>query len=108
MGKFQPNDVGIQRTLKHIISSEAAIWFMKQAEIQLKANPNKPVQLPTEIGRLHDGSVSWVCKAYKFFNENPEVVKQVRARNSIDSFSANRLAGLVLVVVPRKWLEFVV
>ena len=81
---------------------------MKQAEIQLKANLNKPVQLPTEIGHPCDASVSWVCKAYKFFNENPEVVKQVCARNSIDSFSANRLAGLVLVVVLCKWLEFVV
>ena len=60
---------------------------MKQAEKQLKANLNKPVQLPTEISPLHDASVSWVCKAYEFFKKNPKVVKQVHARDSFDSFS---------------------
>jgi hypothetical protein len=76
-GKFQPNDVGIQRTLKHIITTEAADWFMEEAQKQLRVNPNKPVQLPTAIGPLRNASVGWVCKAYDFFKKNPEIVKQV-------------------------------
>lgn len=74
---MQPNDVGIQRILKHIIKCEAATYLMEQTRNQLKANPKGIVVLPTELGPLHNASVSWVKKAYNYFTAHPEIVKQV-------------------------------
>jgi hypothetical protein len=76
-GKIQPNDVGIQWIFKHIIKVEAANWFMQETQKQLKAKPNVPVKLPTEIGPFRDATVGWVCKAAEYFKSHPEVVKDV-------------------------------
>jgi hypothetical protein len=69
--------VSIQQILKHIITMEAADWFMEEAQKQLRINLNKSVELPTEIGPLCDASVGWICKAYDFFKRN-QIVRQVR------------------------------
>ena len=76
-GKFQPNDVGIQRIFKFIIKSEATQFLIGEIKKQLAENPREPAVLPTEIGTLRNASVAWVHKAYKYFVARPEVVRQV-------------------------------
>jgi hypothetical protein len=76
---MQSNDVGVQRVFKHIVKVKAANWFMQETQKQLKAMPNAPVKLPTEIGPLRDATVGWICKAADYFKSHPEVIKDVSA-----------------------------
>lgn len=57
-GKVQPNDVGVQRILKHIIRSEAVEQFTRDCQEQLTVQPNKPVQIAVDIKTLRNKSVS--------------------------------------------------
>ncbi|KAI0352862.1 hypothetical protein OH77DRAFT_1459300 [Trametes cingulata] len=75
-GKFQPNDVGIQRIFKFIIKSEATQYLIQETKKQLSSNPREPALLPTSIGPLRNASVAWVQKAYEYFAERPELVKK--------------------------------
>ena len=93
-GKFQPNDVGIQRIFKFIVKTEATQFLIKEMKKQLTENPRQRVVLPTEIGILRNASVAWIQKAHEYFASRPEAVKKVSCRN----LNSIWVAGLSQVV----------
>ena len=77
-GKFQPADVGMQRIFKHIIKIEALNFIVFEMKKQVDQGiPPCNVEIPNGIKELRDASVAWVQKAYMFFRENPQIIKEV-------------------------------
>ncbi|KAF8227849.1 hypothetical protein L208DRAFT_1491389, partial [Tricholoma matsutake] len=76
-GKTQPNDVGIQRIIKHIFEDESVQYFVVQTKSQLAARPNAAVKLNVDLGPLRNATVDWALKAYQFLKSHPEIVRKV-------------------------------
>ncbi|KAG5649751.1 hypothetical protein H0H81_002178 [Sphagnurus paluster] len=75
-GKFQPNDVGIQRIVKHIFQRESSLYFINNTKKQLAARPNASVKFNTEIAPLRNATVGWALSAFKYLQDNPKIVQQ--------------------------------
>ncbi|KAL1936970.1 hypothetical protein VTO73DRAFT_2825 [Trametes versicolor] len=76
-GLVQPADVGLQRLLKHQIKRSATDFVVATATRQL-ASGKKPadIKLPTDLPTLRNASIAWLLDAFKYFDQNPEVVRK--------------------------------
>ncbi|KAJ3566905.1 hypothetical protein NP233_g6700 [Leucocoprinus birnbaumii] len=73
-GKFQPNDVGIQRIVKHIIRQEASNYFMAQVKRHVDSGARGDFTFNTDLPTLRNASVGWITKSFEYFKEHPELV----------------------------------
>jgi hypothetical protein len=78
-GKFQPNDVGVQRIVKHIFQTKSTQYFIADTRKQLAVRPNATVKFNTDIGPLRNATVSWALSAFRYLKDNPKIVQQVCA-----------------------------
>lgn len=76
-GKFQLNDVGIQRIVKHIFQTAAANYLVEETWKQFTRNPGAIVNLNFNIAPLRNATVEWGLSAYYYLKEHPQIVQQV-------------------------------
>ncbi|KAG8965486.1 hypothetical protein FRC00_001650 [Tulasnella sp. 408] len=86
-GDFQPQDVGTQRLVKHIIKTSALDYIVNETKKQLDSGASpESVSIPTGLPILREASVAWTLKAFKFFTKNPDVVLRSWAQCKTDKW----------------------
>lgn len=76
-GLWQPDDVGIQRVLKHSMKRSYHEDIVK--EVLAKLESDAALVLEKRLAVLRDRSVGWLWHAYQLFMSKPEIVRKVNS-----------------------------